>query len=128
MSASGPKLRRATGTGQVMLLHWCPGCNEPHGIRIEAGADFPNGKPALWTFDGNYETPTFSPSIRCFTTHTTDDDDKPLPEPIQETLCHYFIKAGMIEFCSDCPHRLSGQTVELPNWPYAHGTYGGLDE
>jgi hypothetical protein len=128
MGATGTKLRQAVGTGQKMLMHWCPGCNEPHGIRIEAGADFPNGRPPLWTFDGNYASPTFSPSIRCFTTETTDDDDRPLPAPIQRTLCHYFIKAGKIEFCGDSPHKLAGQTVDLPDWPYAPGTFGGIHE
>ena len=52
----------------------------------------------------------------------------------QRTLCHYFIggpagdKPGMIEFCPDSPHKLAGQTVALPPWPYAPGSYGGIDE
>lgn len=117
------KLRKARGTDppQLMLMHWCPGCESPHGIRIEGG-------PPIWTFDGNYDAPTFSPSIRCFTTETTDDNDRPLPAPIERTLCHYFIRAGKIEFCGDSPHKLTGQTVDLPDWPYAPGTYGGIDE
>ncbi len=122
MSQIGTKLRRASGLlGHVSLLHWCPGCDGPHGIRIE-GPDGPK-----WTFNGNYTRPTFHPSIRCFHTETTDDDDKPLPAPIEITLCHYFIREGRIEFCGDCLHTLNGQTVDLPDWPYAPNTYGGID-
>lgn len=63
-----------------------------------------------------------------FVTHTTDDNDNPLPAPVKETLCHYFIRSGKIEFCGDSPHKLSGQTVDLPDWPYAAGSYGGIEE
>lgn len=121
MAMAGKKLRRARSKDQLQLMHWCPGCQQPHGIRIEGG-------PPVWTFNGDFTSPTFQPSIRCFTTHHTDDDDKPLPTPIQETLCHYFITDGKIIFCSDSPHQFSGQTVDLPDWPYAPGTYGGIEE
>lgn len=121
MAAIGTKLRAGTGAGDKRLLHWCPGCNEPHTIRIEGG-------PPVWTFDGNYDKPTFGPSVRVFVTHYFDDEDKRLPAPVQETLCHYFIKAGRIEYCGDSPHKLSGQTVDLPDWPYAPGAFGGIDE
>jgi hypothetical protein len=121
MGAMGKKLRKASWNGGYKLMHWCPGCHEVHGFIIEGG-------PPQWTFDGNYDTPTFGPSMRIYVTHTTDDNDKPLPSPVQETLCHYFIKAGKIEFCGDSPHALKGQTVDLPDWPYAPGTYGGIEE
>ena len=117
------KLRTATGPlGHKSVMHWCPGCNEAHGIRIE-GPDGPK-----WSFNGDFENPHFEPSVRLFHTETTDDDDKPLPAPMQVTLCHYFIHGGRIEFCGDSPHKLAGQTVEIPDWPYAPGTYGGIDE
>lgn len=117
----GKKLRRATWNGGAKLMHWCPGCEEVHGFIIAGG-------PPQWSFDGNYDVPTFGPSMRIFVTETTDDDDKPLPQPIQRTLCHYFVKAGKIEFCGDSPHKLAGQTVDLPDWPYAPGTYGGIED
>jgi hypothetical protein len=122
MGAIGKKLRSMAGDQRRGYLHWCPGCDEPHGIFTE------NKNGPTWTFNGDFEKPTFGPSIRCFTTETTDDDDKPLPAPIQRTICHYFVKAGKIEFCGDSPHKLAGQTVDLPDWPYAPGAYGGIDE
>lgn len=121
MAAIGKKLRSARGADDKRILHWCPACEGPHAIRIEGG-------PPVWTFDGNYDKPTFSPSILLFHTETADDNDKPLPAPVRVTLCHYFIKAGQIVFCSDCPHKLSGQTVDLPDWPYAPGAFGGIDD
>ena len=124
MSQIGSKLRKASGRlGHVRMMHWCPGCNETHGYMIAS----PDGGP-LWQFNGDSDKPTFTPSMRLFVIHRTDDDDKPLPAPVEETLCHYFITDGKIQFCSDSPHHLSGQTVDLPDWPYAPGTYGGIDE
>jgi hypothetical protein len=121
MGAIGKKLRSASGAGgHRSLLHWCPGCDEPHGIRIEG-----QGGPK-WTFNGDYDKPTFAPSVRCFTNRSVDGDR--LPEGQTRTLCHYFIRDGRIEFCGDSPHKLAGQTVDLPDWPYAPGSYGGIDE
>lgn len=116
MGQIGTKLRSATGRlGHKQIMHWCPGCDEPHGIRIAS----PDGGP-IWTFNGDYDRPTFGPSVLCFTTD---------PETgARETLCHYFLIDGKIQFCGDSPHKLSGQTVDLPDWPYAPGNYGGIDE
>lgn len=119
MASVGKKLRSAVGTNDRRLLHWCPACKEPHGIRIKGG-------PPVWTFDENYDAPTFGPSIRCFTIY--DEDGEPLPAGTDRTLCHYFIKAGKIEFCGDNPHALNGQTVDLPDWPYERGKFSGIEE
>lgn len=136
MGAVGRKLRRAVGSWNgrphVRLMHWCPGCADVHGITIEGG-------PPQWSFNGDYDAPSFEPSVRVFVTHMTDDDRR----LVQETLCHYYIKLGSalsgrganvhpnvsyIDFCGDSPHDLRGKIVELPDWPYAPGTYGGIEE
>lgn len=103
-------------------MHWCPGCNEVHGYRVEG-----EGSPK-WVFNGNFDKPTFTPSMLITVTERSDDDDLPLRHPIQRTLCHYFIIDGKIQFCSDSPHSLSGETVDLPDWPYAPETYGGIED
>jgi hypothetical protein len=54
-----------------------------------------------WTFDGNLEEPTFAPSVRVSWGGTP-------------RVCHYFIRAGRIEFCVDSTHALAGKTVALP--------------
>lgn len=113
------KLRRTEAAGGFQsIMHWCPGCEEVHGIRIKG----PNGP--VWSFNNDFEKPTFSPSILCFTTF--DDEGTPLPSGTRRTLCHYYIKEGRIEFCADSPHALAGQTVEIPPWPYENGAYGGI--
>lgn len=117
------KLRRTTGAGGYRsIMHWCPGCNEVHGIRIE-GPDGPK-----WSFNNDYDRPTFNPSILCFTTYDDSDEPKKLPEGQRRTLCHYFIRDGKIEFCGDSPHALAGHTVDIPEWPYASGTFGGIED
>ena len=112
------KLKRADAAGGFKsVMHWCPGCNEAHGIRVQ-------GPAPVWTFNGDMEKPTFAPSILCFTTYGEDGDM--LRNGERRTLCHYFIKEGMIEFCGDSPHALAGKTVEIPDWPYASGEFGGV--
>lgn len=121
MSAIGTKLRRSSWAGGANLMHWCPGCEEVHAIRIQGG-------PTTWTFDGDYQKPTFAPSILIFVDDDEDEHGNKLPAPVRRTLCHYFIRLGRIEYCGDSPHKLSGQMVDLPDWPYAPGAYGGIED
>ena len=86
---------KLANAGDGLLLHYCPGCKSLHLIAVYE--PFPNG--AQWTFDGNAESPTFSPSINMV------------------GVCHYFIRSGKIEFCGDSKHHLAGQTVDLPDLP-----------
>jgi hypothetical protein len=91
------------------FMHWCPACGGPHGVNVTK----PNGRTgAKWSWDGNVDAPTCSPSILCF----TETGGK------RVTLCHYFLKHGNIEFCADCPHALAGKVVPLPDWPKEYGT------
>lgn len=94
-----PKLQIRHRAGLILHEHWCPGCDAPHQIAVDQ--PFANG--ARWTWDGNAEAPTFSPSINC--------------GPGTKLQCHYFIRAGRIEFCADSHHALAGQTVDIPDIP-----------
>lgn len=98
----GRKLYTNQDDPNEMLFH-CPGCKYGHGIRSAPpkNPDYPN--QAVWTFNGDLEKPTFSPSYLTGTKNFT------------ERRCHSYIKDGMIEFLSDCWHPLAGQTVELPD-------------
>lgn len=87
--------------------HYCPGCREMHVI----GVDEPLKNGARWTFDGNLEKPTFSPSVRI----RFPKEQLGNPETVE--CCHYFLKAGKLEFCGDSSHELSGKTVPLPPFP-----------
>jgi len=78
---------------------YCPGCGYTHSF-------WDDGR---WTFDGNFDAPTFSPSL--------------MLDPIENgwpKRCHTFVKAGRIQFLDDCSHELKGQTVDMvdvEDWP-----------
>lgn len=76
-----------------MVLFWCKGCNSYHGVYID------KNKPVYWDFNGDYEKPTFSPSV--------------LVTNPQGLRCHSFVKDGKIQYLSDCSHELAGQTINL---------------
>lgn len=89
--------------------HWCPGCDEMHVIYVgrEKG---PN-----WSFDGNVEKPSFSPSVRI--SYNGEDAGQDRGDGFGKAppaCCHYFVKAGNIEFCGDSTHEFAGKTVPLP--------------
>lgn len=78
------------------FIFWCPGCHEHHGVWTDP--EHPNKVTgSKWTFDGNMERPTFSPSILT----------------IGRTRCHLHIVNGEIHYCSDCDHALAGKAVPM---------------
>lgn len=72
--------------------YWCPGCESMHVLPTDARGQSNGHK---WTFDGNVDAPTFSPSV-----HVVGQ-------------CHSFVRAGRIEYLTDCTHALAGQTVDM---------------
>ena len=95
-----------------VLIFWCPACNRSHAIRHGQGSG------PRWTWDGNAEKPTFNPSILARWTEPSDNPDEfdDQSKDIKK-ICHSFIRAGNIEFCSDSTHALAGKTVPLAEWP-----------
>lgn len=91
------------------VAHWCPACGELHEFAVDR--PFRNG--ARWTMTGDAAAPTFSPSMNIRV--------GPYPASSKKAgatdVCHYFIKAGRIEYLGDCTHDLRGKTVELPDLP-----------
>jgi hypothetical protein len=81
-----------TADGVPQQFHFfCPGCKHGHAFN------------ATWTYNGDGDKPTVSPSIK-----VTGGADPAY-------CCHSFIRDGRIEFLSDCSHDLAGQTVDLPD-------------
>lgn len=117
MSALGSKLRRLEG-GRVS--YWCPGCDAAHVLIIEPGQEGP-----CWSWDGNFDEPTFSPSIRCVFEHwvppvtpanMAEWQRQPWPQEKRTHVCHAFVTDGMVQFLDDCTHALAGKTVPLPDF------------
>jgi hypothetical protein len=90
-------------------MHWCPACESFHMIAVEEPLE--NG--ARWTFDGKLDAPTFSPSVNIAFTGL----DRATKQVVPKGRCHYFLRAGQLQFCGDCSHALAGQTVPLPEIP-----------
>jgi hypothetical protein len=108
---------KTKGTTDGQTLFWCPGCKEPHGVN------------SRWTFNGDSNAPTFSPSVLvrsghyapsassadCWCTYNAARPGE--PADFECRVCHSFVTDGRIQFLSDCTHDLAGQTVGLPDWP-----------
>jgi hypothetical protein len=56
-----------------------------------------------WTFDGNIEAPTFTPSFK----HDWGNGK----------CCHYVMTAGKVAYCGDCTHPMVGRTIDMPDLP-----------
>ena len=88
---------------------WCPGCDDLHQI------------DNTWGFNGNIDSPTFSPSILTWLDPNPNADPKHDPTGVYRNgrRCHSFIVDGVWQFLSDCTHSLAGQNipmVELPEY------------
>lgn len=102
-----------SGDVQVVIFR-CPGCEDNHQISV-----------GTWTFNGDLDRPTFSPSVLVggvqwdtdlypyFQSRTDRHPGVPVGGRI---VCHSFVTDGQIRFLGDCTHDLAGQTVDLPEW------------
>lgn len=106
--------------GAQSLTFYCDGCACGHTIEI-AGKN-----PARqWQWDGNREKPTISPSVLCWLEHRADEDEEE-KKYVDSRRCHSFIRGGMMEFLSDCGHKLAGTTVALHPMPEGYGVVGNI--
>lgn len=82
---------------ETLAIVHCPGCNIGHPFRVKSD----NNLRPLWTWNGDMQSPTFSPSML-------------VNQSTPEQRCHSFVENGKIRFLNDCFHELKGQTVDLP--------------
>lgn len=73
-------------------MFYCPGCKSHHSI------------DRRWTFNGDVNKPTFTPSLLCKSVQGVE---------MKDTICHSFIREGSIEFLSDCTHEFAGKTIDI---------------
>jgi hypothetical protein len=71
-----------------LVVFFCPGCKYDHCY------------DKRWAFNGNFEKPTFIPSLLV-------NPDYP------QNRCHLFMTDGKIQFLGDCHHDMKNQTVEM---------------
>jgi hypothetical protein len=90
------------GKGNIVgYAFHCPGCDHAH-IYYTAG-------PMTWSFNGDFERPTFAPSLL----NTCPNH----PDPKQR-LCHLNLTGGILHYDGQNAHDLKGQSVPIPDWPY----------
>lgn len=98
-------LRSVTGG----YMFFCPGCQSPHVVGVPG-----------WSFDGNLDRPTFSPSIKVTYNGRDADQSQSDGSRVIPSICHSFVCGGRIEFCTDSTHAMSGQSADLPPLPAAY--------
>ena len=85
------------------MLGWA-GRREAGGLLVSRLPIIPPGAHRwVWDFNGNFDKPTFTPSIKV---EGYNDDSKPF-------VCHSFVTDGNIQFLPDSTHALAGKTVPL---------------
>lgn len=84
--------------GEQWVAFHCPGCEGGHAVPV-------TGKRA-WSWNGYFDSPTLNPSL------LVNVGGANPTQPV----CHSFIREGKIQFLTDCTHKLSGQTVEIPDF------------
>lgn len=85
-----------------------------------------------WTWNGDLERPTFTPSVlvttghyiplerndgSCWCTYNAEHPDDPAPFGCYR--CHSYVRDGVVEFLADCTHALAGKSVPLGDWEVA---------
>ena len=93
-----------TDKGGESVWFWCLGCATHHRFVIKLGE---GESGPCWSFDGDLEKPTFSPSLRCNPNLT------PEHKAAGGHRCHLFLRAGMVEYLADCTHEYAGVTMSV---------------
>ncbi len=83
------------------LSFYCPGCKCIHAVPVE-------GHPHYWDWNEDLENPTLAPSLLIWQNRV----NKP-----RLTLCHLFLRDGVLDFLKDSAHELAGQKVPLTEYP-----------
>lgn len=106
------------------FLFWCPGCECGHGVWTTHA----NGHTgATWSFNGSMDKPTFGPSIlitgKSMTPAGLADyeewrkagcpDRKGQAFDSFDSRCHLHVVDGKLQYCTDCTHKYSGQTLDM---------------
>ena len=86
--------KKGDGKGGISYWFYCPGCKLAHRFVTK-------GNGLNWTFNGDMELPSFTPSL--FMQHGK--------------ICHLYLTDGDLIFCTDSQHDLAGKTIGLPELP-----------
>lgn len=102
-------------------MFFCPACKCGHAVWTEKK----NHLGAVWTFNGNMEKPTFTPSLKIWqetwTPPVTPENleqwqQKPWPQTKVTHVCHTNVTDGVIHFHPDCTHAFGGKQVPMEDF------------
>jgi hypothetical protein len=89
-------IEKQPGQDAPDFMFWCPACQCGHAVWTEDRG----GKP-MWKFNGNFDAPTFSPSLLIH--HGSGGKE----------ICHTVVSDGVINYCSDCTHAFAGRSIPM---------------
>lgn len=95
----------------------CPACGFEHKFRVDLTGHGQWMDHGVWEFNGDYDKPTFSPSMGANLYQYEKEHPK----------CHSFLTDGQWRFLDDCTHEMAGQTVDMipidpdMDWQHQHG-------
>jgi hypothetical protein len=117
LKISKAKIRRAMDQNGIFRAYtfFCPACDCHHSVwDKESQCE----RPFCWGFNGDYNKPTFTPSLRIGYKHPKGySNENPAPEDYDgeyvEEVCHFNITNGQIIYHGDCTHDLKNTTIEM---------------
>jgi hypothetical protein len=96
--------------GEGMYSFFCPGCGHDHVYYTVP----PHSNGSSWQFNGDILSPSFTPSLLNRWGRYADpnwkgpDEEKDYSVPPYSGICHLFVTGGVINYCGDCSHKMSG--------------------
>jgi hypothetical protein len=126
------KLKQVEVYGHTQQYYYCPGCKQAHNVNtaVPAGSNNP-----AWTFDGDPQSPTFTPSVLVTWSEPKNINDPQAMErdlalakarrdageqniklPSVNKVCHHYVTLGRIQYLLDSTHELAGHTVDMVDW------------
>jgi hypothetical protein len=98
-----PLLRKIEpAPGSPDYLFFCPGCQCAHGVWT-TNRNTHTG--ATWSFNNDMAKPTFTPSLKIQSANERGP-----------TCCHVIITNGILNFCGDSTHLLTGKAIPMQDF------------
>ena len=86
----------------AVLAALCPACGFEHSFNVDLVGHGKHTR-AVWSFNGDYDKPTFTPSMGANLHHFQE----------HHPVCHSFVRDGMWQFLGDCTHDMANHHVPM---------------
>ena len=114
LKKSTSKMSKIKDYGEGKFAFKCPGCKCEHIYYVNSQYWTKVTGKVGWSFNNNFDKPTFSPSLLNQWGKYADPKFEEDPDfPNSSGICHLFVTNGQIQYCGDCTHDLSGKIVDM---------------